>query len=280
MKVHFEEKTYESYFNNELDLKSSVYFPPGQVLEGMLGFDAASNSKNRKLWRIVGYPFGVSPQFSGVNLRDVAQELEVELERIIQSLPSIKANLLFQYKRPEYITTANGKEWHHWNKEYYRYHIYAEQHELLLRIDKSFGDKALVLYASPAINNLSDLVDVKIKKKIIENSNFKKASALNSHSKNTYIRSGTYSIACSQPERLEDINIISKLEFFDAKHDLNNVTFFHNTTNIISENMQNSKPFQYLMAEYIDLKEYELVYSHITMKIFREVTGIQWLLSI
>src|SRR5690554_2812919 len=111
MKVDFEEKTYESYFNNELDSKSSVYFPPGQVLEGLLGFDAASNSKNRQLWRTLGYPFWLFPHFSGVNLLDIARELEQELERFINKIPNIKTNILLQYKRPEYITTANGKEW-------------------------------------------------------------------------------------------------------------------------------------------------------------------------
>jgi hypothetical protein len=124
MKVDFEEKTYESYFNNELDSKSSVYFPPGQVLEGLLGFDAASNSKNRGLWRTLGFPFWFSPYFTGVNLRDIAREIEEELDHIIQKIPNIKTNILLQYKRPDYIKTVNGKEWKHWNKEYYRYRIY------------------------------------------------------------------------------------------------------------------------------------------------------------
>ena len=76
MKVHFEEKTYESYFNNELDSKSLIYFPPGQVLEGLLGFDAASYSQNRELWRMIGYPWSYL-HFTGVNLRDIADELQL-----------------------------------------------------------------------------------------------------------------------------------------------------------------------------------------------------------
>jgi len=225
MKVHFEEKTYESYFNNELDSKSSIYFPPGQVLEGFLGFDSAANSKHRKLWKHLGHPYWFYPHFSGVNLRDIAQELEEDLGDIIQGIPPIKTNLLFQYKRPTYITTANGNEWHHWDKEYYRYHVYAEQHQLLSKIDNAFGDKALVLYASPAINNLDDLVKFKQQKKIIENSNFTKASALNNHSKNTYTTSGLYSIACSEPERLQKIELVSQLESSNVKHELDNKEF-------------------------------------------------------
>jgi len=279
MKVHFEEKTYESYFNNELNSRSSIYFPPGQVLEGLLGFDASANSKNRKLWKYLGHPFWFSPHFSGVNLRGIAKELEVELKLINQSIPSIKANLLFQYKRPDYITKPNGKEWHHWNKKYYRYKIYDEQHKLLIKIDNAFGKKALVLYASPAINNLDNLIKHKINKKIIENSNFTKASALNSHSKNTYISSGTYSIACSEPEQIKNIDLILELEVNNEKNEYDNNEFILDTSNIISEHMKYSKPFQSLMAEYEDLQEYDLIYTFLTMKSFREITGVQWLLS-
>jgi len=280
MKVHFEEKTYESYFNNELDSKSSVYFPPGQVLEGLLGFDAAANSKNRALWRHVGHPYWFYPHFSGVNLQDIAQELEEDFERISQSVPSIKTNLLFQYKRPSYITKANGKEWSHWNKKYYRYQIYEEQHKLLSKIDEAFGDMALVLYASPAINNLDDLVECKLQNKIIENSNFTKASELNNHSRNTYINSGTFSIACSEPERLESINLLYQLEASNTVNELNNKKFLLNTKDIITEHMAHSKPFKRLMNEHEDLQEYSIIYTFLTMKAFRETTGVQWLLSI
>lgn len=280
MKIHFEEKTYESYFNNELDSKSSIYFPPGQVLESLLGFDASANSKNRELWKSVGFPFWFYPHFSGVKLSDIAKELEIEFKHIIQNIPSIKTNLLFQYKRPEYITTAKGNEWHHWEKEYYRYGIYKEQHNLLEKIDSAFGDKALVLYAAPAVNNLDDLIKFKVKNKIIENSNFKKASDLNNHSKNTYVSSGTYSIACSEPERIENINLISTLESYETNQELENEYFFTTIRNVIIEAMQYSLPFKTLMSEYEDFKEYELLYTFLTMKSFREITGIQWLLSI
>ncbi len=284
MKVYFEEKTYESYFNSELDLKSSIYFPPGQVLEGLLGFDAAANSNNRKLWRLIGYPFWFYPHYSGVDLRDVAKELEIELEHVMTSIPQIKTNIMFQYKRPEYITTSRGKEWAHWGKEYFRYKIYQEQHELLSRIEASFGDKALVLYASPAIKSLEDLIKCKKEKSIIEKSNFKKASALNNHAKNTYISSGTYSIACSEPEKIENINILSLLESLEAKHDHENKSFIVETTNnisnIILENKKYSKSFRELMSEYEDLRDHSLIYGILAMKSFREITGVQWLISV
>ncbi|MFB9886917.1 hypothetical protein [Balneatrix alpica] len=280
MKVDFEEKTYESYFNNELDSKSSVYFPPGQVLEGLLGFDAASNSNNRDLWRKLGYPFWFFPHFAGVSLLDIAHELEQELDHFIDKIPNIKANIFLQYKRPEYITTSNGKEWHHWQAEYFRYHIYTSQHQILSKIDQSFGDKALVLYASPAIKSMSELVSLKKNREIINNSNFQKSSKLNNHSKNTYTQAGTHSIACSKPEMLENIDLVSELRRIEATHDMKNKQFITHTSQVITNNMESSKVFRELMAEYKEYKEYSLIYAFLTMKVFREITGVQWALSI
>ena len=44
MDARYEEKTFESYFNNELDRKTSIYFPLGQVQEGVLGLDSVAHS--------------------------------------------------------------------------------------------------------------------------------------------------------------------------------------------------------------------------------------------
>lgn len=249
-------------------------------MEGLLGFDAASHSNNRCLWRKLGYPFWLFPYFSGVSLLDIARNLEQELGHFIDKIPNIKTNILLQYKRPEYITTANGKEWHHWKTEYYRYQIYTAQHKILSKIDQSFGEKALVLYASPAIKSITELVSLKKKRKIIDNSNFQRSSKLNNHSKNTYVQAGTHSTACSKPEKLENIDLISELQRIEATHDMNNKQFILHTSKVIFNNMESSKAFRELMAEYEEYKEYSFIYSFLTMKVFREITGVQWALSI
>ena len=284
MRVQFEEKTYESYFNNELDQRSSIYFPPGQVLEGLLGFDVSAQTTNRKLWKILGHPFWLFPPFRGINLQDVAQELDNIIGHIVDSIPRVKANLFIQYKRPEYITTANGKEWIHWNQEYFRYAIYSQQQKLLERIDRHFGDRALVIYAAPAISSLNELVQCKKNKKIIESSNFKKARDLNNHSRNTYIKSGTHSVACSEPERIENISILSELERFEQAETADARESIENTSKSIEEVLASDTyykaAFNGLMEEYRELKRYKILYSHSVMKCFREVTGVQWLVSI
>ena len=145
MTANFEEKTYENYFNAELDRCSEIFFPLGQVQEGFLGFDSSANSRNRRLWRSIGFPFWFHPPFAGIELREIAREMEFYLERSIVSIPRMKANLLFQYKRPEYIKTSTGKEWSYWNQPYFRYDIYQKQQELLNEIDSKFGDRVLII---------------------------------------------------------------------------------------------------------------------------------------
>jgi hypothetical protein len=113
MRAYFEEKSYETFFNNELDRRSEVYFPLGQVQEGYLGFDSSAFSRNRGLWRRVGFPFWFSPQFRGAELEDIAEEMEHWLNVEIDNVPRMKANMLFQYKKPEYISSSLGKEWPH-----------------------------------------------------------------------------------------------------------------------------------------------------------------------
>ncbi len=113
MQPPYEEKTFESYFNSELDQRSSIYFPFGQVQEGGIGADASGFSRNRWFWWHLGYPFIFHVPFGGADIREIAGEMERHLDREINNIPSIKANLLFQYKRPRLITHSRGSEWVH-----------------------------------------------------------------------------------------------------------------------------------------------------------------------
>ncbi|MBQ4799990.1 hypothetical protein J8L73_12740 [Pseudoalteromonas sp. MMG006] len=282
MKSNFEEKTYESYFNNELDRKSQVYFPPGQVLEGSLGFDSSSFSKNRKLWRRLGHPYWFHPDFEGAPLREVADEMEHFLGREISNLPNMKANILFQYKRPEFITSKKGKEWKHWNKPYFRYDIYKEQQIILNQIHDKFNSKVLVVYASPCTKDVNELIH--LRKDIIKHSNFAKAVDLNGHHKNTYVKSGTYSIACSDPSRVESLNITEAIETlgslnYEERTDNSEfiINFGRNIESIINKYQYLSESFADLNEEAHKVKDYKLFYNFLMMSNFRKVTGTQWI---
>jgi hypothetical protein len=149
MRSTFEEKTYENYFNSELDRRSEIFFPLGQVQEGSLGFDASAFSNNRQLWRRLGHPFWFFHPFRGAPLQEIADEMEHVLQHEIENVPKMKANVLFQYKKPEYIKQSNGSEWYLWNRSYYRYDIYQEQQELLMHIHRKFKGSILLIYAAP-----------------------------------------------------------------------------------------------------------------------------------
>ncbi len=287
MRATFEEKTYENYFNSELAQRAHVYFPLGQVQEGCLGFDSSSFSSKSRFWRMFGYPFWFFLPFKGVELREIADEMEKFLSISIDNMPQIKANLLFQYKKPEYITTSRGSEWTHWNEPYYRYNIYTKQQNLLLHIDKEFNSKILIVYASPALHDVHDLVSAHINKEIINISNFCKASEISHHGRNTYTQSGRYSIACSEPEKIEKIDLIKTIESLNTdsnRADENNRAFIVNfrkrLISLMSENQFYSASFNKLNEQYSEIEEYELFYSHLVLMNFRMLTAIQWLVKL
>lgn len=287
MRSSFEEKTYENYFNNELDKCTKIYFPLGQVQEGSLGFDSSAYSYNHRLWEILGYPYFIP--FKGCELKEIASIMEEYLEIVIDKIPKMKANLLFQYKKPEYINSHLGKEWDKWNQPYYRYDIYKEQQDLLMRIHLTLGDKVLVIYASPALHKVDDLVDAHISRKIIDYSNFRKAEELKSHHRNTYIKAGTHSIACSDTEEIKNFNLLELLEEkFPTRNEVNYnfsnrefiIDFKDKIISIVSENHYFSNSFNKLNSLILEVKHYELFYSILIMMNFKQLIGTQWLIKI
>lgn len=285
MRATFEEKTYESYFNSELARQTEIHFPLGQVQEGSLGFDNSALSSNRGLWKKLGHPFWFYPSFEGLELQEIADEMEHFLGKTLDNIPSIRTNLLFQYKKPKFITIPLGREWAHWNEPYYRYDIHREQQDLLMHIDNQFGTKVFIVYASPALHDVNELVTAYRNSQIIEFSNFRKASELNSHHRNTYIRSGTFSIACSEPVKIENFDLIKTINSLNNYKTYENnrsaiINFRKQIVSVMAENQYYSSAFNYLSEQYSKIEKFELFYSHIILSNFRQLTGIQWLLKV
>jgi hypothetical protein len=290
MRATFEEKSYENYFNTELAGRSKIFFPLGQVQEGNLGFDASAFSRNSGLWRMLGHSYLFSPRLGGLELREVANEMERYLGIIIRDIPQMKANLLFQYKKPEFITVSLGTEWVHWNEPYFRYNIYKEQQNLLAHIHNSLGTRVLIVYAAPAIQDVNELVKVFSKRQLIENSNFTKAADLTLHRRNTYIQAGTYSIACSEPEKIENFDILKELETFsgESKSSYSNdnfnkqfiIGFREQMESILKNDRYFSNSFNTLNESLAKYTKHELLYSFLVMANFRLLTGTQWLIKI
>jgi hypothetical protein len=198
MKAEFEEKTYEDWFNSDLNQRTKSWISIGQVQEGKLGFDCSAFLGDKDLWEM----FNKSLPLKGTDLINIATEMENRLSCTINKMPPMQTNLLFQYKRPEYITSYKCREWRNWEKPYFRYNINHKQQNLLMAIDKQFGNEVLIIYASPALYTINDLDNAHQNNQIIAVSNFCKISELDKHRKNTYIKAGTHSIACSKPKQI------------------------------------------------------------------------------
>ena len=287
MRTNFEEKSYENYFNNELSRQSKVYFPLGQVQEGYFGFDASAFSKNRKLWRWLGYPFWFFPSFGGAELQDVADEMEHQLNIEIDHVPKMKANILFQYKKPEYIASSLGKEWYLWIQPYFRYDIYPEQQELLMHIDSHFRKKILIIYAAPAVRDINELVSIHMNSQIIEYSNFKRVADLSGHNRNTYIKAGRHSIACSEPEKIDNVNLLREFETISEKRIEKGksnkefiIDFRKEIVSLVNDVPLYSSSFNQLNERILKWNRLELLYSFMVMSNFKLLTGLQWLIKI
>lgn len=285
MQPKYEEKTFESYFNTELDRRSKIYFPFGQVQEGGIGADAAGFSRSRWLWWRLGYRYFINMPFQGADLREIADEMERHLSREIKNIPSLKSNLLFQYKRPELITSKLGSEWPHWGQRYFRYDIYQEQQALLAHIEAKFGSKVLVLYASPALEDINDLVFSKMRGDLIENTNFRRASELTGHHRNTYVRAGTHSYACSDPESIENFDLLALLEqqrpLEGEATDEVVLSVAKGVRQAVAESASYGKAYQTLMQPYVEarVEDYPFFFSIASMAAIRDLTGIQWVLA-
>ncbi|SDG42417.1 hypothetical protein SAMN05216571_1132 [Onishia taeanensis] len=249
--------------------------------------DSVAHSRRWHLWRKVGYPFWFSPQFSGVELTEIAHEMEKYLSREVKNIPPMKVNMLFQYKRPQYITMSTGAEWHLWNRKYFRYDLYAQQHALLSHIEKKFGNDAVVLYAAPSVLDVSELVKLKRVGSIIDSTNFRRACELDGHHRNTYIRAGTYSQACSEPERIDNFSLIEMIETVEPSQLRDNDELIVNFAKKIDSAMSEVKglgcfktAFEDRMNEFRDyeLEQFDIIYAMLTMAVFREITGCQWLI--
>jgi hypothetical protein len=139
MIAEFEEKQYELHLNLELLQGSNLLFPPGQVLENILGFDAAIYTRHPRFWthfaRNGAFPPGIK----------IPKNLWKVLENEIEHFPHFKFNAFIQHKRPEYLTLPRAAEWISWSDPYYRFKIVPHQQEALSQLESSISNKGMVV---------------------------------------------------------------------------------------------------------------------------------------
>ena len=132
---------------------------------------------------------------------------------------------------------------------------------------------------------MNKLVSQKANNRIIDTSNFVRSKLLTGHHRNTYVENGNHSIACSENEEIENLNLLGELEKYDETgHDLTNHDFlieFSNTiNNIMIENEYYSDSYKTLKSDFEKVSNYKLINSFITMNIFKRLTGVQWIIKL
>lgn len=185
--AEFEEKEYEAAAVIELatlGLSPGPVRSSGQVLEKLLGYDAAADpDPTHPIWRVLAVP-----RPPGIRL----------LPRLWQPgglppaprLPSHPVSLMLQFKRPEYLQGATAKQWHRWRRPYFRFTRNAQQQRVLLRLERSAGPQAAVRYAAPAFWRAAELESAHLARTVIKQTGFVSPMTLGSHKVWTYTQPG------------------------------------------------------------------------------------------
>jgi hypothetical protein len=154
--ARFEEKTYEVAYCIELAVGVGglpQVYSPGQVLEKLLGFDAAANpDPTHVLWAVLALP-----RPHGVQLMPSLWGVSKAVQPPAAALPSYPISVFLQFKRPEYLQGPAAKQWRLWHHPYYRFKRSKEQQQVLGRLERRLGAHAVVRYAAPAFHTLGEL---------------------------------------------------------------------------------------------------------------------------
>lgn len=186
-RAEFEEKEYETAALVELGTHGSPHrpvFSSGQVLEKILGYDAAADpDPTHPIWQVLALPRPPS-------LRLLPSHWPLGASPPATRLPRVPISLLLQFKRPEYLRGPAAKQWHRWRKPYFRFSRRAFQHRVLLRMERSCQGQAVVRYAAPAFWTVTELEARHLSRKVLSSSGFVSPSTLGSHQVWTYTQPG------------------------------------------------------------------------------------------
>jgi len=219
--VEFKEKTFESYFVSELSRKSKHIYCPDQTDEKYLGFDAMFYMPYWRhcFWRF-GSHFGAWMQ--GITARKI-NDMGNDFNRVF---PDLKANLFFQFKRPEILTTPRAKEWRHWSGPYFRFSLYPHQHQILTDLSRCTSGNARVLYAAPKLSKTADLIKAANDNKIVKKTQVVEAGMLAGHTKCSYSSTSNPALGHSEPEEVGAFQIEGFIQEMDS---LDSQTFTQTT---------------------------------------------------
>lgn len=197
MPPDFEEKTFEAAANGELRLSSPQLYAPGQVAEGILGFDVATfQPANAPIWNYLQVA-GVAGLRLLPNLWQGGNQAPLDVR-----LPSFVVSLIVQYKRAEYMFGGRSGQYAHWHSAYYRFKLDGPQQQTLARFEAAVGGHAVVRYGSPAFYQFNVLEQHTLNSRVLANTNFVPPRQLAGHEVWTYISPGGQGFANPRPEKI------------------------------------------------------------------------------
>lgn len=219
----FEEKSYEIAAAIELSRGRAPFgrvFAPGQVLEGLLGFDSASSPNPRHpIWQVLN-----TPRPPGVRL--VPGLWSIPGAPSASQLPSSPVSLVLQYKRPEYLRGGRSAQWSAWRRPYFRITRTLQQQQVLARLERRLENDAIVSYAAPAFWTMAELEAGQLAGTVLRQSGFVRPTQLTGHSVWTYRLPGTDGFVNPRLERRhfqtvdEVANRSFRLDFMEERRDL------------------------------------------------------------
>lgn len=169
LKANFEEKQYETAMTVELARGRGRVFSPGQVEEGVLGYDAAAvpgDEVATLLHHLAGVHLGpgtwLTPNWW----------LRCPRRPQPSATPSRFASLLLQYKRPAFHVSPQSEMFAAHQGAYFRIEFSQAQHRTLVRIDEALNDEAVVRYAAPCTIWRPELEQWQIDGEVLEHTNF------------------------------------------------------------------------------------------------------------
>ena len=273
----FEEKQYEQLMNIELAKKGQVY-PSGQFLEHDIAVDAAVFYGNPVFWHMwrTQRKLMVKP---GLYLRKEFWEI-AERELKSNMFPKFKCNLFIQYKRPESVSSPHGTGYSHWKEPYLRYEINQYQQDILHKLERRVSAYSIVAYACPCFLTREELWRF-MNGKLVENSNFVKAHKLQGHQRYTFVKAGKDGYACSEPSRVEGIDILKEIRraIEEPTRFENNVQFLNGLAKdikMVAEELGERAKGFYAIRENIGSPEHELGSSIITILAFNLFANTAW----
>lgn len=187
--AEFEEKEYEFPLYRQLQQTHPVLWPPGQVLEDYLGFDAALMLRDPYIWRLYqrGRPLrGLSPYHFDWPFLPATHR---------HRLPRFRANCFLQVKRSEVGSKlpkrllALGTR-----RPYFRFGLSTDQQKTLEAAAQRASGKALFIYAAPVFGKSHELFLHMGAGTMVQNSTFPEVLSMKGHGAWYYNEPGAHGV--------------------------------------------------------------------------------------